>query len=113
MSKMIRMNWHDYKNQQFKYGDKTYKFYKKYWVGNPTVLNVFFILNINRGHFVFMEDIIGFTYADVPPKYWPNNQGGVIRTLICSMRKTLPKELRIIHNDLRGYKLTAPNKEKN
>lgn len=109
----FRMNWYDYKNYQFVYDGIVHKICLPGRGGKVTATNhglprkhrILFLLNIHRGRFVSADDIIDFIYEDVDPDDWPEFQEVVLRTLICQIRKRLPKGVKIINWFGFGYKL--------
>ena len=104
---MIRMNWHDYENQQFIYNNETYPLYKAgrhYKTGVRS--KILFLLNIYRGRFVSMNDIVEFVYYEVPLDDWPDDMENSIRTTMYLIRhEILPEGITIDKSYAFGYTL--------
>jgi len=97
----FRMSWYDFENCQFIFNGVVYQISTR-----PTLLtNIIFLLNIHRGRFVDLEDIIEFLWYDQDPDKWPENQKGVVRVSICRLKKILPDGVTITSGSNFGYKL--------
>lgn len=103
--KMFRMSWYDFKNKQFKVGDKTYYLGKRSPTHEELKTSIMFLLNIHKGVFVTIKDITNFIYTDVHEDLWPEYPFIIIRTMVSRIRKILPPEVKIVNHYTFGYML--------
>jgi len=86
----FQMSWYDFENYQFVYDDETYSLARpgRYGGGKkPLRHSIMFLLNIHRGNFVNIEDLIEFVWDDQDPDEWPDTQENIIRVMIYNIKK--------------------------
>jgi len=114
MNNEFRMNWCDFKNNRFKYKGTIHSLYLRKNIISQKVrlkTRIMFLLNVYRGRWLALEEIVEFAYGETHWDEWPEHQENIITQMINRMRKTLPEGVHVVSSRSFGYQLNI--KEEN